>query len=237
MTQLANMERLGLKRNWIRKRKVKNRRFIIFIICLLMPIVTFEAITLLIEPSIMALCQIRATSIGVNVSNTAVKEVMNDIDYIDLVTLERDNNGKIIALQAKVIEMNQLSSQIATKMQELYTQINDAYVKIPIGNFTGNTLLAGRGPNIIVRIIPAGTVSTDFKTEFISTGINQTRHRIYLEIISKVRIVAPLTTKTIEVLNNVNVAETVLIGDVPNSFYNLEGVDNVTGESLNLWDE
>lgn len=185
----------------------------------------------------MALCQIRATSIGVTVSNTAVKEVMNELDYTDLVTLERDNNGKIIALKAKVIEMNQISAKIGTKIQELYSQINDAYVKIPIGNFTGNAILAGRGPNIIVRIIPVGTVSTDFKTEFISTGINQTRHRIYLEIISKVRVVAPLTTKTIEVINNVNVAETVLIGDVPNSFYNLEGVDNVVDDSLNLWDE
>lgn len=231
------MERLGLKKNWIARRKVKNKRIIIFVICLLIPIVIFEAVTLLIEPSIMALCQIRATSIGVTVSNTAVKEVMSEIDYTDLVTLEKDNNGKIIALQAKVIEMNQVSSMIGTKMQELYSQINDAYVKIPIGNFTGNALLAGRGPNIVVRIIPAGTVSTDFKTEFISTGINQTRHRIYLEIISKVRIVAPLTTKTIEVVNNVNVAETVLIGDVPNSFYHLEGVDDVVDDSLNLWDE
>lgn len=231
------MERLGLKRKWVIRRKNKNQRVIIFLIFLLFPIVIFEAITLLVEPSIMALCQIRATSIGVTVSSTAVKEVMNELDYTDLVALEKDNNGKIIALKAKVIEMNQISSQIAAKMQELYSQINDAYVKIPIGNFTGNTLLAGRGPNIIVRIIPVGTVSTDFKTEFISTGINQTRHRIYLEIISKVRIVAPLTTKTIEVVNNVNVAETVLVGDVPNSFYNLEGVDNVTDESLNLWDE
>ena len=235
--QLANMERLGLKRKWVTRRKTKNQRFVIFLVCLLLPIVIFEGITLLIEPSIMALCQIRATSIGVTTSNTAVKEIMNEIDYTDLVTLERDNNGKIIALQAKVIEMNQLSSKIATKMQELYSQINDAYVKIPIGNFTGNTLLAGRGPNIIVRIIPAGTVSTDFKTEFISTGINQTRHRIYLEIVSKVRVVAPLTTKTIEVVNNVNVAETVLVGDVPNSFYNLEGVDNIVDDSLNLWEE
>ena len=233
------MERLGLKKKWVvtRKNRTKKQKLIVFICSFLLPLVIFEGITLLIEPSIMALCQIRATSIGVTVSSTAVKEVMNEIDYTDLVTLERDNNGKIIALQAKVIEMNQLSSQIAAKMQDLYGQINDAYVKIPIGNFTGNTLLAGRGPNIIVRIIPVGTVSTDFKTEFISTGINQTRHRIYLEIISKVRVIAPLTTKTIEVVNNVNVAETVLVGDVPNSFYNLEGVDNIADDSLNLWDE
>ena len=109
------MERLGLKRKWIARRKTKNQRIIIFFICLLIPIVFFEAVTLLIEPSIMALCQIRANSIGVTVSNTAVKEVMDEINYTDLISLERDNNGKIIALKAKVIEMNQISSKIASK--------------------------------------------------------------------------------------------------------------------------
>ncbi len=234
------MERLGLKKNWkiLKKNsKTKKQKIVIFICCLLFPIVIFEGITLLIEPSIMALCQIRATSIGVTVSNTAVKEVMNELNYTDLITLEKDNDGKIIALKAKVIEMNQISARIGSKIQELYSKMNDAYIKMPIGNFTGNALLAGMGPNIVVRIIPVGTVGTDFKTEFISTGINQTRHRIYLEIISKVRIVAPFVTKTIEVVSNVNVAETVLIGDVPSSFYNLEGVDNVVDDSLNLWDE
>ena len=93
------------------------------------------------------------------------------------------------------------------------------------------------GPSITVKIIPSGTVGSDFKTEFISTGINQTRHRVYLEVVSSVRIISPLTaSKSIEVKNNVNVAETVLIGNVPSSFYSLEGVsDLTTDDSLNLW--
>ena len=84
-----------------------------------------------------------------------------------------------------------------------------------------------------VKIIPVGTVNTDYKTEFLSSGINQTRHRIYIEIKSEMSVVAPFTNEKVEVLTNVNVAETVLIGNVPSTFYNLEGVgtgmvENVT---------
>ena len=87
-----------------------------------------------------------------------------------------------------------------------------------------------------VKLIPTGTVSIEFKTEFISTGINQTRHRVYLEIKSKMGIVAPFTSERVEVVNHVNVAETVLIGDVPDTFYNLEGLEELSPDtSLNLW--
>lgn len=158
-----------------------------------------------------------------------------DFGYLDLITLDRDSNGNILALRANVIEMNKISSEISTLIQDKYSNLEDMYIKIPIGNFTGNELLAGRGPKIIVKIVPVGTVNTDYKTEFISTGINQTRHRIFLEIKSKMTIVAPFTNKTVEVINNINVAETVLIGDVPETFYNLEGItDFTTDDTMNM---
>ena len=84
----------------------------------------------------------------------------------------------------------------------------------------------GVGPRLTVKITPVGTVNTDYKTEFLSSGINQTRHRIYIEIKSKMSVVAPFTNETVEVITNVNVAETVLIGNVPQTFYNIEGVGN-----------
>ena len=87
------------------------------------------------------------------------------------------------------------------------------------------------GPQLVVKIIPVGVVTTDYKTEFLSTGINQTRHRIYIEIKSEMTVVAPFTNETVEVVTNVNVAETVLIGNVPETFYNLEGVGNGTLEN------
>lgn len=158
------------------------------------------------------------------------KKLWVGLGYLDLVTLERDDNGNILALRANVIEMNKISSKIGGLIQEKYSSLEDMYIKIPIGNFTGNELLAGRGPKIVVKIVPVGTVSTDYKTEFISTGINQTRHRVYLEIKSKMTIIAPFTNKTVEVVDNVNVAETVLIGNVPETFYNLEGISDFTSE-------
>lgn len=85
----------------------------------------------------------------------------------------------------------------------------------------------GVGPKLLVRIIPVGTVNTDYKTEFISSGINQTRHRIYIEIKSEMSVVAAFTKETVEVVTNVNVAETVLIGNVPQTFYNLDGFNSL----------
>ena len=183
----------------------------------------------------IALCKVRSESLANSIAGKVVQEVMSGIGYLDLITLDRDEQGEILALRANVIEMNKISAEISSLVQEKYLDLEDMYIRIPIGNFTGNELLAGRGPRIVVKIIPVGTVGTDYKTEFISAGINQIRHRIYLEIKSKMTIVAPFTNKTVEVINNVNVAETVLIGEVPNTFYNMEGISDFTSnDAMNL---
>lgn len=225
----------SVKRN--KHKKIKKR--LIFFGCLLGVIfIIFEIFTTIIEPSLIAMCEIRANSIGVTVSSKAVKQVMEEVGYdIELVKLEKDNAGNIIALKANVVQMNYIASLIGSRTQQMYNELTDSYVQIPIGNFFGNALLAGRGPRIRVKIMPVGTVGSDFKTEFVSSGINQTRHRVYLQVVSSMRVIAPFSTKTIKVVNNVNVAETVLVGEVPNSYYNLESVDNIADDSLNLWDE
>lgn len=236
MTRLLSNNKL-IKKKEKNIRKSKNK-FIVLIFIIGSPLIIFNIFTNLIEPSIIAMCEIKANSIGVTVSNKAVKQVMEEVGYAsELVNLEKDSEGKIIALKANVVEMNYIASLIGSRTQQMYNELTETYVQIPIGNFTGNALLAGRGPRIRVKIMPVGTVGSDFKTEFVSTGINQTRHRVYLQVISNMRVIAPFSTKTIKVVNNVNVAETVLIGNVPNSYYNLEGVDNIADDSLNLWDE
>ena len=220
------------------KKLSKKKKVLLLVVFIAMPLILFQLGTALIEPSLIALCEIKANSIGVSVSTKAVKQVMEEVGYdIQLVILEKDSDGKIIALKTNVVEMNYIASLIGSRTQQMYNELTETYVEVPIGNFTGNALLAGRGPRIKVKIMPVGTVGSDFKTEFVSTGINQTRHRVYLEVVSNMRVIAPFSTKTIKVVNNVNVAETVLIGNVPNSYYNLEGVNDVIDDSLNLWDE
>lgn len=220
----------------IRKYNKKNV-FLNLLLLLFSILFAFNTITKYIEPTLMELCSVKAESIGISISNEIVKEVMGDIGYLDLIILDRDGEGKILALRANVIEMNRIASEISNGIQERNDELEATYIEIPIGNFTGNSLLAGHGPAIKVKIIPTGTVNIEFKTEFLSTGINQTRHRVFLEIKSKMGIVAPFTSKKVEVINEVNVAETVLIGEVPTTYYNMEGVvDLTTDDTLNVWE-
>ena len=87
------------------------------------------------------------------------------------------------------------------------------------GNFTGNDFFSGIGPNVKLRVMPAGTVMTEFKTEFISAGINQTRHRVYISVVCHMRVVAPFASDDVVVDNSVTVAETILIGEVPEYYH------------------
>ena len=175
-------------------------------------------ITKVIEPTLVELCRVRAQSIGTKIANEAVQKVMHDVGYLDLIILDRDDNGKIMALRANVIEMNRIASTVSEEIQEKNNELEGTFVKIPLGNFTGNIFLSGRGPSVKVKLIPTGTVKIEFKTEFLSTGINQTRHRVYLDVLSNMRVIAPFATEDIIVENSVTVAETVLIGDIPD-FY------------------
>lgn len=194
-------------------------------------------ITKVIEPTLVELCRVRAQSIGTSIANEAVQKVMHDVGYLDLIILDRDETGKIMALRANVIEMNRIASTVSEEIQQKNNELEGTFVKIPLGNFTGNIFLSGRGPSVKVKLIPTGTVKIEFKTEFLSTGINQTRHRVYLQVKSKMGIVAPFANSGVEVLTEVNVAETVLIGEVPDTYYNLEGVQDVTtDDSLNMWE-
>ncbi|MBQ9279966.1 MAG: sporulation protein YunB [Clostridia bacterium] len=161
---------------------------------------------------------------------------MGGIGYLDLIILDRDESGKILALRANVIEMNKIASEISSRIQEYNNHLEETYIKIPFGNLTGIPLFSGIGPYIKMKVIPTGTVHLDFKTEFVSTGINQIRHRIYLNIVMSMGIVGPLVTSGVQVNNDVDIAETVLIGEVPETFYHLEGVKELTADdSLNLW--
>jgi len=92
------------------------------------------------------------------------------------------------------------------------------------GSFTGVKLLSGRGPGIKIRISSIGNVKTDLKSEFSSKGINQTLHRVYLEVDSEISILTPFDSITKSISNQILIAENIIIGDIPETYYNLEGL-------------
>ena len=98
-------------------------------------------------------------------------------------------------------------------------------LKLRFGSFTGFKLLSGKGPGVHIRISSIGNVETDLRSEFKEQGINQTLHRVYLQVVCEVKILTPYNDITGKIANQVLIAENVIIGKIPNTYYNLEGMN------------
>jgi len=98
-------------------------------------------------------------------------------------------------------------------------EISESVIKVPLRNAFDTHIIDL--PSIRVKIIPQGSVTVDYATEFESTGINQTRHRIYIIVNTDIKMIVPLVSENIRVTTNIPIAETIIVGDVPESFVNV----------------
>lgn len=112
-------------------------------------------------------------------------------------------------------------------------QEEEKILKLHFGSFTGIKLLAGRGPGVKIRISSVGEVETDLRSEFVSQGINQTLHRVYLQVKCKVKILTPFYDIEKEITNQVLLVENVIVGRIPETYYNLEGLQG-TSDALEM---
>ena len=201
------------------RKKRKITRWIIAIVLILI-FVVYILIDNSVRPAILSLTEARLRAIGVKAMNDAVQETIgNGVAYTDLINIEKDNEGKIALISANTAMMNSLAAQTANCAQEKILNIGEQGIRIPIGTIVGGQLMTGRGPAIKVKIEPVGSVTSQFSSQFETAGINQTRHRIYLVLTAAVRIVVGNTSQSVEISSQVLVSDTIIIGDVPQSYF------------------
>lgn len=153
------------------------------------------------------------------VSESVQESIANGtLSYDHLVSFEKDAEGRISAVQSNMVVFNQLQSQILDLILARMEQVSTRELSIPIGTLTGFSILAGRGPRITVRMESVGSSSAYFSNEFISAGINQTRHQIVLNIDVAVSILLPGFSTATVISNGFTVAETVIVGAVPDHY-------------------
>lgn len=185
-----------------------------------------------VNPLTEELALARISDAASNVINEAVNEQISEgnIQYDDLVTLQQDTSGTITALTTNMQTMNQLKSQLLVLLDEKVHEISDDDIGVPTGSLTGTLLLSGRGPQIPVKIVAVANSDAVFNGEFSDAGINQTLHRIMLTVALDLVILLPSGTVTERVETDVCVAETILLGRVPESYtyFNSVGQDAVT---------
>ncbi len=151
---------------------------------------------------------------------TALTEKM---DYDDLIEIYTDNSGKINMIQANSANINKLARDCSVIAQESINKIVGEGIEVPLGTLTGSPLLMGQGLHIKVKLSPIGLVNTSFHSEFESAGINQTRHKIYLNLSAEVGVVLPFNEQPISNVTEVLICENILIGNVPDTYLSLDG--------------
>ena len=165
-----------------------------------------------------------ATARTSNMVNRIVVAAINDavdsgrIDYGRLVSFDKDANGHVTALKSNMAEFNRLQSAIIDEVLEKLSEVTTKELSVPVGTLLGSPFLAGRGPLIRVRMQSVGSSSAHFENAFTSAGINQTKHRIILRIDVYVSILLPGFSTTTKFSNTYSVAETVIVGSVPETY-------------------
>ena len=192
-------------------------------IVLLLLIGTAIIIDWQIRPLVKSVAANQAQIASTKAINEAVQQELmeNQISYDQLVKIERGNDGKVLAVTTDVAKTNLLKASISTDIQEKLSSTKPKSISIPLGTLTGTEILSGRGPMIEMKISLPSSVFTEFKSTFTSAGINQTKHQIHLKVNTEVYALIPGFPTTTTVDTNIIVAETVIVGEVPNVVANL----------------
>ena len=180
-----------------------------------------------IDPVFEGLCVAKAQSIATDIANRKSSEVLGKYSYNDTVQLIKSDDGQNSILKTDIVKINQIVSDITIEIQKELNSIEKQDIEIPAGALFGNKYLTGFGPKFKIRIVSVGDITTNINTEFKAAGINQTVYRIYLSLECNVSIITAYKTINRTIINQVLLVETVVVGDVPETYVELDKTKEV----------
>ena len=196
------------------------RRYIGILCLLCLLFLAFYLFFARLQPLMGDLAVSRVSNQASKLVSSAINETIQsgEVDYERLISFEKDDAGKVTALKSNMAEFNRLQTQIDSNILQHLSEVSLSTLSVPVGTLTGITLLSGRGPVINVKMQSVGSSTSRFENEFSSAGINQTKHRIVLNVDVRISILLPGTKTSTTVSNSYVVAETVIVGSVPETY-------------------
>lgn len=173
-------------------------------------------------PIFKASCKTRANSVAINIVNEEVNKVMELYNYEDLVNIEKDQNGKISLIGAKIVPINNMISEIISNIQKSIDSKATEKIYINLGKVSGFTILSNIGPTFTIELERAGSIDAKIDSEFVDVGINQTLHKINLTLTCSVSVLTPIEVIEDTINTKILLTETVIVGEVPDAYYNFD---------------
>lgn len=177
----------------------------------------------LIRPQLIAITETKIRNRLTAISNQAVADAfaVQGVSYGDLVRFHTGQTGEITALSADTVHLNELRVQVLNSIVEQVENIDGNSLGIPFGVLTGVDFLSALGPRLPVQVLSVASAEGSYRNEFLAAGINQTMHRILLDVTVTARLLLPGGVETVTLAVPVCVAETVIVGQVPQTYLNL----------------
>lgn len=200
----------------------KLRRYLLLTgILLIILIIVFET---QIMPFEQKCIQKQAKTISNRIINQSVLKVLKKLDYnyYDLAKINYSENGEVKAISTNSYNINRVKTKSMLEIQRKLDKEKYYNFNLPIGAFTQLTMLNNSGPDVIINFKLTGSVNCKIKNKFESAGINQTIHRIYLVVVAKIIVMSPTYTNEKVYKTNYEVAQTVIIGNIPSTYANID---------------
>ncbi|WP_242840704.1 sporulation protein YunB [Clostridium hydrogeniformans] len=207
----------------VRVSKGKMIFFTIVIITVIIFNVTIYLFDKKVMPRVMIIGDAEMRAKSIFILNDNINRIFKEkFNYEDIIKVEKDSEGNISMIRADTLKMNTLATEVALNSQKDLREIGAVGIKIPLGYVLNNNVIANIGPDISIKMQPVGDIETTYTSEFESAGINQTRHKIYLNVKTKVKVNVPLKTNDLEIAHEIPICETIIVGKIPNTNFQMD---------------
>lgn len=164
------------------------------------------------------------------INDAVLAELENEnADYTKLVSLTTNPDGEVISLESNVMNINKLKTRIVQRLEREIERLPEVDIQIPIGTLLGIQLLHGKGFCVGMTVQPMGFATASIISEFSEAGLNQTLHRIVIEINADVDAIIPGFSTRVPVKTTIVAAETVIVGRVPNAYTHVVASEELDG--------
>ena len=207
----------------------KRRRRVKILLYSLLAVAALLLLRARLRPYVAALAEMEGKRLGADAITRAVVRVFarEKPEYADVVSVTYAADGKVVSLHADAAKLNALRLAVSDAVADKLGEMPASSVKVSLGSLAGE-LFAGKGISVAVKLDTVGTVDVDFESEFVSAGINQTLHRIKMNVVVSFTILAATYRVDTQSTCAFDLAETVIVGSVPENYTDIgieRGVD------------
>ena len=169
-------------------------------------------------PSVLQISEVTVKAKTTEIINETSIELFDDeFKYNEMIIVEKDSQDNITLIRVNTVKLNELTSKLSLECNKKLVEMGEVGIDVPLGWVSQNSAFYQLGPKIKVRVEPIGNMKVSYDSKFESAGINQTRHKIYLNLEATIRIIVPLHSQNIDVTCEIPIAETIIPGKIPST--------------------